>query len=164
MHHAGDYTPENVFKLDFLKSNKQISKYGLSVYDPEDVPSSHFDVIQFPLSLLDQRFLPQIKGWKARGVEVWARSCFLRGVLLADPTALPPYFDPIQRRLSLLPKNPVARLSILLNFVYNSEVDYSILGFKDQKELTLALDCLQGLKNNEFATVDCIDPRRWVRG
>ncbi len=163
MHNAANFTPEAIFQLEFLKCNKEISKYGLSVYDPSDVPKEAFDIIQFPLSILDQRFLPRITDWKAWGVETWARSCLLRGVLMANPLDLPPYFDPIQRKLRALPKNHVARLSICLNFVKNSGVDYCVMAFKDRIELSLAMSCLADLSTEEMASNDCIDPRKWVK-
>ena len=163
MHHAADYDERAVFQLDVLKCGGAISRYGVSVYDPQDIPKLDFDIIQFPLNLFDQRFLPYIENWASSGVETWARSAFLRGVIMSAPTDLPEFFSPLKPKLACLPSDKSARLNMALQFINNSGVDYCILGFKSRTELSDAYRCHSQLQTKEFASLECIDPRVWPR-
>lgn len=68
------------------------SRTALSVYSPADIlhlPPSTVEGLQIPLNVFDRRFEPLIIE-SAQTPEVWimARSVFLQGVLVADPSTL----------------------------------------------------------------------------
>lgn len=86
----------------------KVAKIGVSVYEPieADEISARYDIdlIQLPLSLLDQRFRESgcLERLKARGIEIHVRSAFLQGLLLMSEAELGPYFDPIRDHLAVL--------------------------------------------------------------
>lgn len=73
--------------LDFhtfeeLQSCKgKVDKIGVSIYDIREIPDFPIDIIQIPISALDQRFLKHLEGLKKRGIEIWARSVFCQGLI-----------------------------------------------------------------------------------
>lgn len=75
--------------LKALKAQGLVQKIGVSVYGPEELERlfalEHFDMVQAPLNILDQRLVSS--GWAARlkkaGVELHTRSAFLQGLLLS---------------------------------------------------------------------------------
>lgn len=80
-----------------LRADGYVSRIGASVYSGAqiDVLLQRYpiDLVQLPLSLLDQRLIRggQLDRLAARNVEVHARSAFLQGVLLMPVGHLPPY-------------------------------------------------------------------------
>ena len=84
--------------LEILKRNKFL-KIGLSIYEASQMNVLEFftpDVIQLPLSIIDQRLLKDgtIKRLSQLGVEIHARSIFLQGLMLMDVAKIPSYFNP----------------------------------------------------------------------
>jgi aryl-alcohol dehydrogenase-like predicted oxidoreductase len=72
---------------------------GISIYQPSELEDlfsiSRFDLVQSPISVLDQRLITS--GWLNRltdyGVEVHARSVFLQGLLLMTEKQRPKKFN-----------------------------------------------------------------------
>lgn len=94
-------TKDHKYVLSVLKKFKKLnftSKIGVSIYNPSDLKKilKVFipDVVQFPLNILDRRFLDKkiIKLIKKNNIIPYARSIFLQGLLLKDITKLPKYF------------------------------------------------------------------------
>ena len=87
-------------ELQKAKSQGQVEKIGVSIYDPSDLESitSQFqlDVVQAPINVFDNRL--QDSGWLDRlasmGVEVHARYVFLQGVLLSAIAQNNDFFKP----------------------------------------------------------------------
>lgn len=85
--------------LQQLRADGIISKIGVSIYGPEELSqlfdNFDFDLVQAPLSLIDQRMI--LSGWLRRltrhGVEVHVRSVFLQGLLLTHKDERPRKFD-----------------------------------------------------------------------
>jgi len=113
------------------------TKIGVSVYDAEEldgilrlfVP----EIVQLPLSIADQRLLQSghIAKLKALGVEIHVRSAFLQGVLLADPTTLPPFMNKYVPKLEKIrtAHDDATPLEICLAFMRQiPEVDCVIAG------------------------------------
>ena len=81
--------------LQDIKLQGHAAKTGISVYSPEELECfyalHHFDLVQAPFSILDQRLL--VSGWLTKlhdmGVEVHTRSAFLQGLLLMRPSQRP---------------------------------------------------------------------------
>lgn len=84
--------------LDALKDSGMVDKVGVSIYAPDELDSlfalRRFDMVQAPISILDQRMI--CSGWTRRlateGVELHSRSAFLQGLLLMPETARPERF------------------------------------------------------------------------
>jgi aryl-alcohol dehydrogenase-like predicted oxidoreductase len=89
-----------------LQDSGLVEKIGVSVYDSTqvDLILKKFkpDVIQLPLSILDQRMhlsghLEQLKNL---GVEIHVRSVFMQGLLLMSLKNIPLFFEPIRPLLT----------------------------------------------------------------
>ncbi|UQZ36963.1 aldo/keto reductase [Paenibacillus sp. PK3_47] len=78
-----------------LKEQKIIHKLGVSVYDLQDIELfldfDCFDCIQLPVNLFDQRLIGNgmLETLSKKGIEVFARSIYLQGLLLMDAANLP---------------------------------------------------------------------------
>lgn len=89
-----------------LKEKGVVEKIGVSVYDSVQVDAilKKFkpDLIQLPLSVLDQRMLASghLELLKNEGVEIHVRSVFLQGLLLMPLTNIHVFFEPIRPLLS----------------------------------------------------------------
>jgi aryl-alcohol dehydrogenase-like predicted oxidoreductase len=165
-HKASDYCPENLPTLRMLRAQHKVMKIGCSIYTQDEIPPYPLDIIQLPINILDQRFVKEIQRLKKRNVEVWGRSVLLKGVLMKDPDSLPDFFDPIKGKLRKLPKDPMARLSLCVNFVKNVGVDVIILAFDDEPQINQAIGCLDGVAGGDYsdlATTECINPRVWPK-
>jgi aryl-alcohol dehydrogenase-like predicted oxidoreductase len=124
-------------RLEYYKSQRLVEKIGVSVYSPnklsEIIKNYSIDIVQLPLNILDQRFLPLFKGLKERNIEIHVRSVFLQGLLLMEHSQIPDYFNPIKPILNKLPHN---KLGFALNFVKNiEEIDRIIVGVTSKREL-----------------------------
>jgi len=81
------------------RSNGQIGKIGISIYDPSELDAlcAHydFDLVQAPFNILDTRMVTS--GWADRlqqhGTELHLRSVFLQGLLLMPTERRPQRFD-----------------------------------------------------------------------
>jgi aryl-alcohol dehydrogenase-like predicted oxidoreductase len=89
-----------------LKEKGAVEKIGVSVYDSMQVDSilKKFtpDLIQLPLSILDQRMHASghLELLKTKGVEIHVRSVFLQGLLLMSLRDIPAFFEPIRPLLT----------------------------------------------------------------
>lgn len=120
-----------------FKQKEFVRKIGVSVYSPQQLEQiiNYFDIdiVQLPLNILDQRFLPLLPELKKKNIEIHTRSTFLQGLLLMETYEINTYFDPIKSILRKLPEN---KLQTALNFVKNiNEVDKIITGVTNKKEL-----------------------------
>lgn len=135
--------------MDDFKQKEYVRKIGVSVYNPKQLEEIlklvDIDIVQLPLNILDQRFLPVLPELKKRNIEIHTRSTFLQGLLLMDTCQLNPYFEPIKYILQKLPQN---KLETSLGFVKNiREVDKIIVGVTSKNELQEI--CSQYNKNTE---------------
>jgi aryl-alcohol dehydrogenase-like predicted oxidoreductase len=105
------HQPEDIFvsggdrllkEMMKLKLEGVVEKIGVSVYDSFQVDEilKRFtpDLIQLPLSVLDQRMLASghLDLLKDKGVEIHVRSVFLQGLLLMPQNEVPTFFNPIR--------------------------------------------------------------------
>lgn len=140
-HEANDLLSPNGLALwDLVEDFKQkeyVRKIGVSVYSPEQLNEVlkliDIDIVQLPLNILDQRFLPMLPDLKSKNIEIHTRSTFLQGLLLMETCQLNSYFEPIKHILQKLPQN---RLETALGFVKSiNEVDKIVVGVTNKTEL-----------------------------
>ena len=133
------------------------------------------ELIQMPFSVLDRR--PVASGMlaqlKENGTEVHARSVFLQGLLLMEPSELGDFFAPLQPALAELHCNWArAGLTPLAGCVRavlrQSGIDALIVGVNRRWELEDIVSAIEDAGNSEFddtfaADIDPVylDPRRW---
>lgn len=148
-HNANDLlSPSGLALWDLLEDFKQkeyVRKIGVSVYKPEELEEIlrlvDIDIVQLPLNILDQRFLPILPRLKEKNIEIHTRSTFLQGLLLMDPSTINPYFEPILPILKQLPEN---KLETALGFVNSiKEVDKIVVGVTSKNELQQIVNAIQ---------------------
>jgi len=100
LHDENEMNPETWQWLTECKAKGLVEKIGVSVYTPAKLAQiiSQFpvDLVQIPVNLLDQRFIPLLPELKARQIEIHARSVFLQGLLLQPMDQINAYFEPIR--------------------------------------------------------------------
>lgn len=171
---------DNLFSTLYrLKKEGVVQKVGVSVYTPEDIEmllnNFSFDIIQFPLNILDQRILEKglIQELKSRDIEIYVRSAFLQGLLLESIEKIPkkyieyvtPYFNEIESQ----GLTKVESVLLFLNKI--KEIDYVVLGVNNLSQLKRNMEAYNKIQHLEHIRIDfskyavneldIIDPRRW---
>jgi len=164
--------------IDDLKNKNRIKKFGISVYDIDDVTQlskiilQQIDVIQIPLNFIDRRFESILDLIRNSGIQIIVRSIYLRGILAQELSEIKDY----QIRSycnELFQKNPHLKQyslkEIAFNYAYfNSKVDNIIIGVSSINDLLEALKFSES-EAIEFSNIiwpkelprDVYDPRKW---
>lgn len=127
-----------------------VKKIGASVYHSREIDDilRHYsiDLLQVPVSLLDQRLITSgyLEKLKALDVEIHARSVFLQGLLLMNPVELPDYFASVRRHLEVFQSEcsryGTTPLEACLDFVIGlPEIDKAIVGVCSREQLAEVL-------------------------
>lgn len=164
LHHAEDLLVSGGERLwcamSRLKDKGLVRKIGLSIYDGDTVDRvlERFkpDIVQVPLSVLDQRMLlnGQLERLKSKGVEIHTRSAFLQGLLLLPSERVPHYFKPIlpqlQRWHAAVKAKGLTPVQAALAFVRDVPyVDTILIGVETLEQLRLSVE--------DFNTDICFD-------
>lgn len=166
--------------LSELKIAGFVKKIGSSVYSPEQVYALidrfKLDIIQFPLNILDQRFLQHqlLLKLKQSGIELHARSIFLQGLLLMQYEKIPNHFNKIKPLLLVMQKECESKgltmRQALIEFIISiKEIDHCIFGIDNHQQLNEIInDVLQVMDEsriqfNDYACddLDIINPTNW---
>ena len=181
VHHADDLLGNSgnliIEKMKELKEEGMVKKIGVSVYSSEQIDKIldrfDIDIIQLPINVLDQRLI--ISGHLAKlkkdGIEIHARSAFLQGLLLMEPTALPFYFDSIKPHLKQyrdsLHQYRLTPLQAALSFVAGiKEVDVVVCGVNNHLQLEELCGSLMSIDPAMFSNFaiydeDILNPSKW---
>ena len=136
MFHRENECNDETWKLfESYKSQGLVKKIGVSVYTPKTLESLieqyPVEIVQFPMNILDQSFIPLLPKLKEKNIEVHTRSTFLQGLLLMDQ--IPDYFNPVKEKIESVPR---PRLEHTLNFgKQQRNVDKMILGVTRLQDL-----------------------------
>ncbi|QTL34233.1 aldo/keto reductase [Pseudoalteromonas viridis] len=108
-HQASDLLKQGANQLcDALleqKSQGNILKTGISLYGHDPISdlllNRYVDLVQIPFNCFDTHFKHPsfVQQCKDNQIEVHARSCFLQGLLLMKPDAIPNYFSPWKKQI-----------------------------------------------------------------
>lgn len=169
LHDENEMNPETWHWLTECKAKGLVEKIGVSVYTParlvQIISEFPIDLVQIPVNLLDQRFIPLLPALKARQIEIHARSAFLQGLLLQSLDQINAYFDPIRPVLEKIPQD---RLATVLQFVHNlPEIDQVVVGVTSLQELQQIVTALARktvpIVANQFTISDddFILPQNW---
>ena len=134
-HRENECNDETWKVFESYKSQGMVQKIGVSVYTPkilEDLIGRYpIEIVQFPMNIVDQSFIPLLPKLKEKNIEVHTRSTFLQGLLLMEE--IPDYFNPVKDIISSIPK---PRLEYTLNFGKQQiNVDKMVLGVTKLKDL-----------------------------
>lgn len=156
-----------------------VEKIGVSIYNPSELDTLfsefHFDLVQAPFNVFDQRLLTS--GWlrrlRAAGVEVHTRSAFLQGLLLMTASNRPKQFD---RWASLwgewdrwLEERSLTPLQACLGFVLaHPEIDSVVVGVdnvRQLQEIVRAANTKDVAIPRSLATDDLqlVNPSNWLK-
>ena len=160
-----------------LKKKKIIKKIGISIYSPNDLKKIwRFwkpEIVQVPLNVLDQRI--QNTGWintlkKSRAL-IFARSCFLQGLLLSDYRSnkkFKKFYKILDHFFIWCEFRGISRLQACIDFIkMRKNIDYLIVGFNSYSQFNEIFKSFSKKKTtnipNIFTTnkLDLIDPRKW---
>ena len=172
-HHADDLLApggEQLWRaMSRLKKQGLVEKIGASIYDGETVDAllARFspDIVQVPLSVLDQRMLlnGQLERLKSRGVEIHTRSAFLQGLLLLPPERIPVYFEPIapllKRWHAAAEEQGLTAIQAALTFVRDvPHVDTVLIGVESVAQLRACLVEFESAARFDASELACNDP------
>jgi aryl-alcohol dehydrogenase-like predicted oxidoreductase len=185
VHDAADFAKGGwqhlVAALHEARARGWVQRIGVSIYRAEEIElfADRFvpEILQLPINALDRRLIAtgQLERLKARGVEVHARSVFLQGLLLMDPSTYPNFFDPVRAPVAALrarwKAEGISPLAGCLAFVLQeADIDTVLVGVNrraELKEIEIALESLSGkvVDLGSVAPIDPIylDPSRWPR-
>lgn len=166
-HRENEVTDTAWRKFESWKKQKLAKKIGVSVYSPDKllriIQNYPVDIVQIPLNLLDQRFIPLLPELKNKNIEIHVRSVFLQGLLLM--TDCPAQFDSIKY---ILQEIPDPKLLHALHFVLSlKQVDKLVVGvtcLKDLEEIDKATNSpCPAVNYNRFSISDesIINPSLW---
>ena len=155
---------------------------GASIYDAEEfdaaVASSLVRVVQLPLNPIDRRFAgAPLQRARDAGVQVFVRSVFLQGVLLAKPSQLPGAVQPLARFVSAFQKiaehHELSPAALALAWIRAQAglagVIVGAQGTRELRELAAAWACdvpavaISAVDHLDTPPEHFADPRRWTR-
>ncbi len=163
--------------FDYLLSKKLVKKIGLSIYEPRELDlyfkEYDYQIVQAPINIFDKRLITS--GWKERllkkEIEIFARSIFLKGLLLRDSNKIPKNFSRWDKKFLNFEKwtikEKISKVEACIRFT-NS--------FKGIKKIILGINNLEHLKQNigflkkkklifpknlNIASGKILNPRKW---
>lgn len=169
--------------LEILREGRDagiLSRIGVSIYNRADLDLAlevfpDLDLLQIPANVLDMTLLEsdEVHLLKSRGVEIHVRSVFLQGLLLASPSQLSDFFEPLKPALIKL-QNVGAETGksvlelVLAKIRHHTSVDAVLVGATtvgELAEITSAWESAREFKDFELPAVpqDILDPRIWPK-
>ena len=163
--------------LYILKKKKIIEKIGISIYSPDDLKKIWSfwkpEIVQVPFNVFDQRI--HNSGWlnilKKFNVLIFARSCFLQGLLLSDYKSNKSFkkFYKILDQFSIWCKfKRISKLQACIDFIkIKKNIDYLVVGFNNYYQFKQILKSFKKKRITKIPNIfinnqlDLIDPRRW---
>ncbi len=151
------------------KAKKMVKKIGVSIYEPNELEhlfaSMHFDLIQAPMNILDQRLL--VSGWAERlekmEVEVHVRSAFLQGLLLMSDNIRPFKFEAFQPIWNIwndwLRINALTPLEACLSFVTQMPAVHQVVVGVDSFEHLSKILQVRSVSLTNLPNWGSVDPR-----
>jgi aryl-alcohol dehydrogenase-like predicted oxidoreductase len=177
---ADERAPRAIAVLTEAVSEGAIDRAGVSIYDEDDLELAlstfpDLGLLQLPGSIVDGRLLanPRIAELHDHGVEIYVRSAFLQGVLLAGEDSVPSFLSglvPAIRGLAERARREgTTPLALALGFLRDAPVvDGVVVGATTTGELTGILDgwnadAIAGDTLGTGLARELLDPRFWDR-
>ncbi len=135
-----------VHAMECVCREKMAKKIGVSIYSPQEAMKAleydEIKVIQIPYNVFDQRLdkCGFFELARKRGVEVYARSSLLQGLLMLDPNSLPENMrfaeGYIKRFLSICKGYNVSPLKVAVGYVgEHPDIDYVVFGVDNKAQM-----------------------------
>lgn len=148
LHREDDFFIEGVYnKLLMLKDEGLVDKIGCSFYSPLALEKAldgnlKLDIIQIPANCLDNRFEKNklLETAKNEGIEVYARSLFLQGLLLDREVTLPAsvvkFAPELVKYFEFCETHLLSPLEMALAYVIKNEfIDYAVVGCVSERQI-----------------------------
>lgn len=156
--------------MEDLKARGMVHKIGVSVYEGRQIDAVlrlfRPDIVQLPLSVLDQRLLRSghLEKLKEAGAEIHVRSVFLQGLLLMPLERLPAFFEPIRPFLSrwhaAVAEQALTPTRAALAFVRDCPgVDVALVGVDSAQQFKKCLADYAGTQGFDATGLGCEDAR-----
>ena len=182
VHNVADLYKPGVEKvidwMQGLKDRGLVKKMGVSIYSQQEIEDFYgrydFDLIQLPINLFDQRLIVSgtLDWLSAKGVEIHARSLFMKGLLLKQ--AFPSVADEVLRAhhhefFSYLTDSSLDPFDVCMGFARKQQkVDRWVLGFSNVEQLRQVVEWEGARVDDEIcyenwalASPGSLDPRLW---
>jgi aryl-alcohol dehydrogenase-like predicted oxidoreductase len=166
-------------RLERFRAEGAAARIGISVYDVSEAEQAlerfPIEIVQLPLNVFDQKAVRSggLERLAARGVIIHARSVFLQGLLLMDPSDLPANLSQaatvIERWRADCAREGVTPVAAALGFVLaQPTVTKLVVGVHSREHLSAYLAALGQRVALPWASFACddpavIDPRAWSR-
>lgn len=182
-HRASDYIHFSAQDWQGIKDHNLVRRIGVSVYTSDEIEQvlhHHVpDIVQLPINIFDQRLIQNgaLQKLKDQGIEVYARSLFLQGILINQHSTLPGYFSAFNKEFShyahFLKTHNLTPIEASLAFAQSiSGIDYGVFGVNTASQLEQIVYSFQkvqemGFINSlNFSTLasdkqELIDPQIW---
>jgi len=163
-----------------LKQQGLVRKIGASVYTAVQIDRLldryAIDLIQIPINVFDQRLLRSghLAKLKEAGIEIHARSVFLQGLLLMDPSEVPPYFESIRQHLTRyqeqMRQKGLTLLQAAIGFVAGMDhIDVVICGVNNHNQLKDICSSFRPVPVDSYAKFalsdeNVLNPSLWKSG
>ena len=161
------YNKELMISLYEIRNRNLANKVGVSIYTPDEALKAleyDIDIIQVPYNLFDNR-LDKVNFFekaKEKGIEIYARSSLLQGLVLMDYNKLPKNVEFAKDYLikfdDLCKKYKIDKLNVAVNYVSsNKYIDYIVFGTDNINQLqeyllirdnVLPKEIIEDIKNN----------------
>jgi aryl-alcohol dehydrogenase-like predicted oxidoreductase len=164
--------------LQRLRQSGAVQKIGVSVYDGRQIDRilELFapDLVQLPISVLDQRLLlsGHLAALKGAGVEIHARSVFLQGLLVMKEEDVPRYFAPVVPLLAewraRTQSSGQLPTQAALAFVRDlPEIDRVVVGVENLVQFETIVDHMQDPRGTDASGLACsqeefVNPSKWA--
>ena len=182
IHYTSELTDKKKSKeiykaFDYLLSKKLVKKIGLSIYEPRELDlffkEYDYQIVQAPINIFDRRLISS--GWKERllkkKIEIFARSIFLKGLLLRDSNKIPKQFSRWNKKFLNFEKwtinKKISKAEACIRFTNSFKgIKKMILGVNNLGHLKLNVNFLKKKKlivpkNLNIATGMILNPRKW---
>ncbi len=137
--------------LSEFKEMGLVKKIGISIYEPDDlnkiIPNFKLDIVQSPINIFDRRLINSfwVDELKKKGIEIHARSVFLQGLLLIDPSKRSTYFKKWNRLFKeydeWLYEKKISNFELCIRYVLSQDsIDKVIIGIDSCKQLKEIID------------------------
>lgn len=180
LHSAGDLTcpdgDEVHAGLVAVRESGLTEQIGVSVYSASEIETVieryPVDIVQLPLSVLDQRLLGWLPRLADRGIAAHVRSVFLQGLLLCPMDKMPnglaplgPAIGAFRRRAANLGMQAIeAAIAFVRDLPHVSGIVVGTAGVDEFRALLKAFAVKAPFNADGLAVTkpDLVDPRRWV--
>ena len=184
IHNPKDVTGVNgrelISSLKRIKDKGLTRKIGISIYEKSDLEQAldifQPDIIQCPLSILDNRMLQNnyLSKLSRLGIEIHVRSIFLQGLLVRGPKSIPDDFKKFKRFWAhwhlWLKSNKLQPVEACVRYVNSiSEIDKIIVGVNSTLHMKEILNyytkppLYQVPSWNSVLKKELVDPRLWKK-